>query len=166
MQTLSFKDPKYEIKTRYSVEFLAASSDNGAQRWKLYQHANDQGSIYNPWELLDNREFDDVGTALEFYLTRLLDEQTFVVCPIFEEILVNGVTVREAYIEERQTFHLSLRNWVNKEACDELDRIRRAEKENAELLVDYAEFVKKFNGDQHFREFRDQKWKERNAYEI
>lgn len=162
MQTISFKDPGYQIKTRYSVEYLMASSENGRQRWELYQHANDRGSSFEPWELLDKREFEDVGEAWEFYLVRLLDEQTFVVRPIFEEILINGETVREAYIEENPTFHWNLRGWVDCEMRDELEKLQKEEDANAELLSDYAEFTKKWNGERHFREFRDQKWKERN----
>ncbi len=157
MQTLSFKNLGYEIKTRYSIEYLMASSENGAQRWELYQHA------FNPWELLDKIEFDDVGAAWEFYLARLLDAQTYVVKPIFEEILVNGLTAREAYIEENPTFLWNLRGWVDRELRNDLDKLREEEKINVELLADYAEFTKKWNGEQHFREYRDQKWKKQNS---
>ncbi len=163
MQTLSFKNPEYEIKTRYSIEYLMASSENSAQRWELYQYATERGSDFEPWELLDEIELDDVGAAWEFYLARLLDAQTYVVKPIFEEILVNGLTAREAYKEETPTFLWNLRGWVDREVRDDLDRLQGEEKINAELLSDYAEFTKKLGGEQHFMEFRDQKWKERNS---
>lgn len=162
MLTSAYNNPNVRITTRYSVEYLAASSDNGAHRWKLYQNALGRNTSFNPWELVDKREFDDAGAAWQFYLARLLDDQTYVVHPIFEEIVVDGVLAREAYIEEDPTFHCRLRSWVDLEMRKELDRLRDTERENAELLADYAEFTKKWNGEREFREFRDQKWRERN----
>lgn len=157
MQTVSFKNPEYEIKTRYSVEYLAAWSENGLQRREQYQRAMERGSDLEPWELLDKREFDDASEAWEFYLARLLDDQTYEVRPVFEQIEINGTLAREAYIEESPTLCWNLRGWIDREMRGELEKLRKTEKENAELLADYAAFTKKWNGEQHFREFRDRK---------
>ena len=168
MQCKSWNNPEYVIETKYVVEYLAASSENGAQRWKLYQHAQERGSSFNPWELVDKREFDDLSAAYEFYLARLLDEQTFVVHPIFEQIEVNGTLARESTIEENPTFLWNLRGWIDREMRGELDKLRKEEKSSAELLADYAEFFKLLDGNtgkfaEDFRKFHYQKEDERNG---
>lgn len=153
MQTITYTnaDCKIKIETRYTVEFLASWSDDGPQRWKHYQCS------WEPWELVDKRVFDDVGAAWEFYLWRLLDKNTYMVNPIFEEIMVDGVTVRESHIEESPTFQHTLHDCVNREMRRELDTMQRAESDTAALLADYMEFMEKYNAGHMFREFQEEK---------
>lgn len=141
MQFIGFKSPDYEIKTKYTVEYLCETSDNGRKRYELYLHATERGSTFEPWELVDKREFDDLADAMEFYLIRLLDENNFVVHPVFEELYVNGVLVRETTIEEKSTFVNTLRRVV----CNDTEKRLAAETKTAsamtELASDYEEFV-------------------------
>lgn len=161
MQSVTWTSPEHGIETRYTVEYLTRASENSAQRWNLYQHAAERGSAWEPWELLDKRIFSDAAAAWEFYLARLLDENTYTVNPVFEEILVDGLTVRESYIEESPAFHSSVASWVCRDTERENRRLLRMEQDFTELYMDFEDFLKKLYGSRYseflenFRKFKE-----------
>lgn len=78
-----------KIKTLYTVEYITDKKD--------WQRLCD-GKHSAPWELYQKKPFDCLDEAITFYLVRFFDNNTYDV-KLFEEIQIDGESVREAYIE-------------------------------------------------------------------
>lgn len=132
-----------EIKTLYAVEYITDKKD--------WQRLCD-GKHSAPWELYQKKPFDCLDEAITFYLVRFFDNNTYDV-KLFEEIQINGESVREAYIEPsgpvfdgiRSAIDMDMRNRLNKLE----DRVAEQEKE----LEDYTAFVSAYKLSHTFGDF-------------
>lgn len=124
----------HDVKTVYLVEYI----DNK----EIYERFNQTGDF----DLAKKETFTgDVGEALLFYFARMYDERTYWY-KMYEEIIVDGETVREAGIEPETRFKRSMRQWIEGETAKQLDeaerRVNELEKER-EVSVRFVDAVKR-----------------------
>lgn len=125
------------ITTKYTVEFITDAKDYA------YVCAGSCKSG-EPWERYQEKTFDDHDAALEFFMRGLVDER-FLDIRLFEQILVDGVVQREAYIEPPATTRFYLRTTVNKTLEKEVRDLR----DKTEQLQNTVDLMRGFIGQFH-----------------
>lgn len=160
------------LEIRYTVEYIDNKKD-----WEYVC----SGSIKHgePWERYKKKRYSSLDEAMTQYLIRFFDMcSTNVVAlfkngieikllytkkddqigtfdvRLFEEVLLDGETIRESYIEPESTILHGLRTTFGREQVDELDKLRRLNDEQSDLLVRYAAFTKKYNAEDLFKKFQ------------
>ena len=154
MVTYQKKGVRLEI--HYTVEYIDNKKD-----WEYVC----SGSIKHgePWERYKTRHYSSLDEAMTQYLIRFFDMcstkekdgqiGTFDV-QLFEEVLLDGETIRESYIEPESTTLHGLRTTFGREQVDELDSLRRLTDEQSDLLARYTDFTKKYNAEDLFKKFQ------------
>ena len=154
MVTYQKKGVRLEI--HYTVEYIDNKKD-----WEYVC----SGSIKHgePWERYKKKHYSSLDEAMTQYLIKFFDMcstkekdgqiGTFDV-RLFEEVLLDGETIRESYIEPESTVLHGLRTTFGREQVDELDNLRRLNDEQSDLLARYAAFTKKYNAEDLFKKFQ------------
>lgn len=106
MITYTHKDYENRLQTRYTVEYI----DN--QKDMDYVCS---GKINNgePSERYKNRTYNSIDDAMSFYMVSLFNPVILDV-KLSEEILLDGETIRESYIELDSTLGSTLKQIINK----------------------------------------------------
>src|SRR5699024_10939587 len=66
------------------------------------------------WERYKKKAYSSLDEAMSYYVLYLFNPQIYAV-KLFEEILIDGETVREAYIEPVSTFSWRLKKILNQD---------------------------------------------------
>lgn len=134
-----------DIKTLYTVEYVM-----DANNWKRIC----DGKHPAPWELYQKKQFDGLDAALTFYLVRLFDAATYDV-KLFEEIHVDGESVREAYIEPAGPVFDGIRSAIDLDMRNRLNKLEEQTAVQEKELADYCRFISKCKLDWDFRAFKE-----------
>lgn len=112
---VSWKHQTVKVETIYTVEYIDNAKD--------FERFSRQG--VDEWEAVKKKRFvGDVGEAMAFYFARMYDPVTLYL-NLFEEIFVDGESVREATIEPEATFRWNMRRWIERETAERLDAAER-----------------------------------------
>lgn len=151
MVTYQKKGVRLEI--HYTVEYIDNKKD-----WE--DVCNERA--WEPWERYKKKCFSNLDEAMTLYLIKFFDMcstkedskiGTFDV-KLFEDVLLDGETIRESYIEPESTILYGLRTTFGREQVNELDNLRCINHEQADLLAQYATFTKKYNAEDLFKKFQ------------
>lgn len=134
-----------DIKTRYTVEVVNSKKDWDYICKGVFDHGE-------PWERYKKQQYDNIDKALTTYLCCFFSDNVYDV-KLFEEIIVNGETVRECFIEPIPTAMHSFKTFINKSMIDEIDKLRAINKYNQDMLSRYDAFVKEYSGQDLFKKF-------------
>ena len=133
---VTWQNDSVNLSTLYTVEYITNASD-----WKKVCDSKHPA----PWELYQKKSYDSLDEALTFYLVRLFSSKTFDV-KLFEQIQVNGVDVREAYIDPSDQVFDGIRSAIDLET-----RVASQEKE----LAEYYSFISTCKLSHSFNRYRE-----------
>ena len=109
-----WEKPGVELITRYRVDFV-----RDPKKWSILNF----GCFIEPDDYYEKRYFTDVGEAYSFYVLMIFDNTCFTVS-MFEEIIMNGETVREADIDTCTDFDDTMKRLINSEAQAEIKQLK------------------------------------------
>ena len=132
---ISYKDGSVDIKTVYTVEYIDNKKD--------LDYINSGSIAYGePWERYKTKQFDNLDDAISQYMIYYFSKDIYVL-KLFEEIKLNGETVRESYFEPILGLGGAIRRYINNSNKEEKDNIKQLEEENKK----YKDFLLKHNID-------------------
>lgn len=111
------------IDTRYTLEYI----DNKKDFDYISSGKFNRGE---PWERYKKKAYSSLDEAMSYYVLYLFNPQIYDV-KLFEEILIDGETVREAYIEPVSTFSWRLKKILNQDLNRANGKIEDLEKVNS-----------------------------------
>ena len=133
---------KGKVDTVYTVEYI---DDKKTWDKMCYMSDNycsiDKEARKEPWEFYSKREFDNIESALEFYMVRLVDSKIYDV-KMFEQIYVNRELILEQFIELNSTVKFNMENILNKEMRQALNSLERRVEQAEESIRLHQEFMK------------------------
>lgn len=146
---------KGKVDTVYTVEYI-----DDKKTWDKMCYISDNYCSIDKearkelWEFYSKREFDNIESALEFYMVRLIDSETFDI-KMFEQIYVNGELIFEQFIEPNSTVKFHMENILNKEMRQALNSLERGVEQAEESIRLHQEFMKLMGNkyEQLFNEF-------------
>lgn len=133
---------KGKVDTVYTVEYI-----DDKKTWDKMCYISDNYCSIDKearkelWEFYSKREFDNIESALEFYMVRLIDSETFDI-KMFEQIYVNGELIFEQFIEPNSTVKFHMENILNKEMRQKIDDLERRVQQAEESVRLYQNFMK------------------------
>ena len=126
------------LDTRYILEYI----DNQKDLAYVNSGRFDKGE---PWKRYKKKEYSSLDEAMSHYILYLFNPQIYDV-RLFEEILIDGETVREAYIEPVPTFEWSLKEILNQDLNRANKKIDDLEKSN-NISQGFIDFLTKKYGE-------------------
>ena len=151
---ISYQKENSGLEIRYSLEYI----DN---RKDFDYISSGKFSRGEPWERYKKKAYSSLDEAMSYYVLYLFNPQIYAV-KLFEEVLIDGVTVREAYIEPIPTLKWTLKKILNQDLNRANEKIEDLEKVNSinqgfiDFLVGkygksikemYGEYVKEREGE-------------------
>ena len=144
----TWKKEGINLITRYTVEYIDNEKDLDYVNSGKFNHGE-------PWERYKNKVYDNMDDALSIYMVYLVRYDIYDV-KLFEEILLEGETILETYIEPSSTTAYSLKTWINKSLYEEKSKV---EKQVDMLEIEnnlYKQFMKQYNVEKTFNEYMKQ----------
>jgi hypothetical protein len=150
-----YKKSGVNLITRYTIEYIDNEKD--------FDYVNsgriDKGE---PSDRYKTKQFDNLDDAMSLYTVWLVNDRILDM-KLFEEIILNGETIRESYIELKNTTSHSLKTVINKNLYDNNvkneTKIETLETENRL----YKQFIDIMHADKMFSEYAKQNI-EKKAY--
>ena len=151
---ISYQKENSGPEIRYSLEYIDNKKD-------FDYISSGKFSRGEPWERYKKKAYSSLDEAMSYYVLYLFNPQIYDV-KLFEEILIDGETVREAYIEPVSTFSWRLKKILNQDLNRANGKIEDLEKVNSlnqgfiDFLVGkygksikemYGEYVKEREGE-------------------
>lgn len=151
---ISYQKENSGLEIRYSLEYIDNKKD-------FDYISSGKFSRGEPWERYKKKAYSSLDEAMSYYVLYLFNPQIYDV-KLFEEILIDGETVREAYIEPVSTFSWRLKKILNQDLNRANGKIEDLEKVNSlnqgfiDFLVGkygksikemYGEYVKEREGE-------------------
>ena len=120
---ISYQKENSGLEIRYSLEYI----DNKKDFDYISSGKFNRGE---PWERYKKKAYSSLDEAMSYYVLYLFNPQIYDV-KLFEEILIDGETVREAYIEPVSTFSWRLKKILNQDLNRANEKIEDLEKLNS-----------------------------------
>lgn len=151
---ISYQKENSGLEIRYSLEYIDNKKD-------FDYISSGKFSRGEPWERYKKKAYSSLDEAMSYYVLYLFNPQIYDV-KLFEEVLIDGETVREAYIEPIPTFSWGLKTIMNQDLNRANEKIEDLEKVNSinqgfiDFLVGkygksikemYGEYVKEREGE-------------------
>lgn len=142
---VTWQNDSVNLSTLYTVEYITNASD-----WKKVC----DGKHPAPWELYQKKSYDSLDEALTFYLIQLFSSKTFDV-KLFEQIQVNGVDVREAYIDPSDQVFDGIRSAIDMEMRNRLNDLETRVASQEKELAEYYSFISTCKLSHSFNRYRE-----------
>ena len=151
---ISYQKENSGLEIRYSLEYIDNKKD-------FDYISSGKFSRGEPWERYKKKAYSSLDEAMSYYVLYLFNPQIYAV-KLFEEVLIDGETVREAYIEPIPTFSWGLKTILNQdlnranEKIEELKKLNSLNQGFIDFLVGkygksikemYGEYVKEREGE-------------------
>ena len=151
---ISYQKENSGLEIRYSLEYI----DN---RKDFDYISSGKFSRGEPWERYKKKAYSSLDEAMSYYVLYLFNPQIYDV-KLFEEILIDGETVREAYIEPVSTFSWRLKKILNQDLnrangkIEDLEKVSSLNQGFIDFLIGkygksikemYGEYVKEREGE-------------------
>lgn len=119
---ISYQKENSGLEIRYSLEYIDNKKD-------FDYISSGKFSRGEPWERYKKKAYSSLDEAMSYYVLYLFNPQIYAV-KLFEEVLIDGETVREAYIEPIPTFSWGLKTILNQDLNRSNEKIEDLEKLN------------------------------------
>ena len=130
---ISYKDESVDIKTVYTVEYINNKKD--------IDYVNSGSIAYGePWKRYKIKVYDNLDNAISQYMIYYFSKDIYDL-KLFEEIKLNGETIRESYFEPTLGLGGAIKRHINNSNKEEKDSIKQLEEENKK----YKDFLLKYN---------------------
>ena len=143
---ISYQKENSGLEIRYSLEYIDNKKD-------FDYISSGKFSRGEPWERYKKKAYSSLDEAMSYYVLYLFNPQIYDV-KLFEEILIDGETVREAYIEPIPTFSWGLKTILNQDLNRVNEKIEDLEKLNSLnqgfidfLIGKYGKSIKEMYGE-------------------
>lgn len=143
---ISYQNENSGLEIRYSLEYIDNKKD-------FDYISSGKFSRGEPWERYKKKAYSSLDEAMSYYVLYLFNPQIYDV-KLFEEILIDGETVREAYIEPVSTFSWRLKKILNQDLNRANGKIEDLEKLNSLnqgfidfLIGKYGKSIKEMYGE-------------------
>jgi len=143
-----YKKQGINLITRYTIEYIDNAKDLNYVNSGIYKHGE-------PCDRYKKKVFDNMDDALSLYMVWLVNDSILDI-KLFEEIILDGETIRESYIEPKNTTSYSLKTTINKHLYEDKGK---AEKQVETLETEnnlYKQFLKQYNSEKTFLEYAKQ----------
>lgn len=143
---ISYQKENSGLEIRYSLEYIDNKKD-------FDYISSGKFSRGEPWERYKKKAYSSLDEAMSYYVLYLFNPQIYAV-KLFEEVLIDGETVREAYIEPIPTFSWRLKKILNQDLNRANEKIEDLEKLNSLnqgfidfLIGKYGKSIKEMYGE-------------------
>ena len=143
---ISYQKENSGLEIRYSLEYIDNKKD-------FDYISSGKFSRGEPWERYKKKVYSSLDEAMSYYVLYLFNPQIYAV-KLFEEVLIDGETVREAYIEPIPTFSWGLKTILNQDLNRVNEKIEDLEKLNSLnqgfidfLIGKYGKSIKEMYGE-------------------
>lgn len=143
---ISYQKENSGLEIRYSLEYIDNKKD-------FDYISSGKFSRGEPWERYKKKAYSSLDEAMSYYVLYLFNPQIYAV-KLFEEVLIDGETVREAYIEPIPTFSWGLKTILNQdlnranEKIEELKKLNSLNQGFIDFLVGkYGKSIKEMYGE-------------------
>lgn len=143
---ITYQKENSGLEIRYSLEYIDNKKD-------FDYISSGKFSRGEPWERYKKKAYSSLDEAMSYYVLYLFNPQIYDV-KLFEEILIDGETVREAYIEPVSTFSWRLKKILNQDLNRANGKIEDLEKVNSLnqgfidfLIGKYGKSIKEMYGE-------------------
>jgi hypothetical protein len=143
-----YKKQGVNIITRYTIEYIDNAKDLDYVNSGEYKHGE-------PCDRYKKKVFENMDDALSLYMVWLVNNSILDI-KLFEEIILDGETIRASYIEPKNTTSYSLKTTINKNLYEDKGK---AEKQVEILETEnnlYKQFLKQYNSEKTFLEYAKQ----------
>ena len=155
---VSWQKQGVNVDVRYTVEYIDNQKD-----WNyVCSGSNKHGEAYERYK---KKHYSSLDEAMSQYLIGF-----FVMCStkeedkprgvfdirLFEEVLIDGESVRESWIEPTSTVLYNLHQTFGVEHTSELYSLRQQKQDQADMLAKYEAFIKAYHAEENFKKFVDQ----------
>lgn len=139
-------DEGKKMRSEYVIEYIT-----DPKNWEIVC----SGKHDAPWELYETKTFDseNMGEAISF-LTILTMRGDVFDARMFETIYMDERTILERSVYLSDTFRHSMRMAVNREMNDHNETMLKELDAQGEMISTYQEFIKKYNAEKLFEEFK------------
>ena len=120
---ISYQKENSGLEIRYSLEYIDNKKD-------FDYISSGKFSRGEPWERYKKKAYSSLDEAMSYYVLYLFNPQIYAV-KLFEEVLIDGETVREAYIEPIPTFSWGLKTILNQDLNRANEKIEELKKLNS-----------------------------------
>jgi hypothetical protein len=142
---IPFKADGYKnLRVRYRIEYIDNKHD-----WDMSEKASQRGSDSEPWEWYTAKIFDDPGTALYYYTSRLIrsystyyESNKIYDVKMWMQIYNGDEMIYEQYVEPESTYKYSMTELLNMEMRQQIDSQRRQISQLSDELAKYQKFAK------------------------
>lgn len=143
---ISYQKENSGLEIRYSLEYIDNKKD-------FDYISSGKFSRGEPWERYKKKAYSSLDEAMSYYVLYLFNPQIYAV-KLFEEVLIDEETVREAYIEPIPTFSWRLKKILNQDLNRANEKIEDLEKLNSLnqgfidfLIGKYGKSIKEMYGE-------------------
>lgn len=143
---ISYQKENSGLEIRYSLEYIDNKKD-------FDYISSGKFSRGEPWERYKKKAYSSLDEAMSYYVLYLFNPQIYAV-KLFEEVLIDGETVREAYIEPIPTFSWGLKTILNQDLNRANEKIEELKKLNSLnqgfidfLIGKYGKSIKEMYGE-------------------
>lgn len=151
---ISYQKENSGLEIRYSLEYIDNKKD-------FDYISSGKFSRGEPWERYKKKAYSSLDEAMSYYVLYLFNPQIYAV-KLFEEVLIDGETVREAYIEPVSTFSWRLKKILNQDLnrangkIEDLEKVSSLNQGFIDFLIGkygksikemYGEYVKEREGE-------------------
>jgi hypothetical protein len=144
----TYKKSGVNLITRYTIEYI----DNEKDLDYVNSGRIDKGE---PSDRCKTKQFNNLDDAMSLYIVWLVNDRILDM-KLFEEIILDNETIRESYIELKNTISYSLKTVINKNLYDNNvkneTKIETLETENRL----YKQFIDSVHADKMFLEYAKQ----------
>lgn len=114
MIAYTHKDYENRLETRYTVEYIDNQKD-------MDYVQSGKTSLGEPWERYKKRSYTCIDDAITSYMMSLFNPNVLDI-KLVEEILFDGETIRESYIEPKAVIGNTLKQAINKSMYEDTRR--------------------------------------------
>lgn len=135
------------ITEKYTIEYV-----DDAKTWDNIVNEK----YKNPWEWYKIKEYDNVWDAIETYIKYMIHSSIYDV-KCYKQLFLDGKLIMEETIQFSSTFMYELKRMINNEVVSKNNNLQKNVDELMKINELYKEFIKKYNADQLFKDFLENK---------
>ena len=136
------------VETKYIIEYIDDSNT-----WDKFIKASEKGNCnYEPWELYNKKEYDNITDAINFFITKATHKDTFTI-KMTENIYYNGNLILENPAEIHDMLYHNLGKNINDDMLNCLNKSQQELEGLYKMKALYENFIKKYHAEDSFKKY-------------
>lgn len=138
---------KGSVETKYEIEYI-----DDPKTWEKFLKADNINSSYEPWELFNVKEYDNIKEAIGFFTSKATHKHTYFL-QLTESIYYNGTLILENPLDVPDGFYTYISRNINEDMRERLISLSNKYEDLKELAEHYKTFIKKYHAEETFKEY-------------